>query len=121
MKRDLDLVRLILKELEEELPPGQSCNGVQIDGYDRPTVNAHLELMIDADLIDGKPLHAMTGIIDVMVNRITWKGYDFIAAAKDDTVWEKTKTAAVKRAGSITFDVLLELLKAEIRTRLGLP
>jgi hypothetical protein len=50
MKRDLDLVRLILKEIEE-VPAGETPEINSMPGYDRATVNAHLELLIDADLV----------------------------------------------------------------------
>jgi hypothetical protein len=121
MKRDLDLVRLILKEIEEKQPPGIAIQDISIDGYDRQTVYAHIGLMANAGLLNGEVIEGMVGNVGVIIRGLTWNGHDFIAAATDESIWTKTKTTVAKHGPAVTFDVLLEMLKAEIRMRLGLP
>jgi hypothetical protein len=70
--------------------------------------------------VNGQVLKGAVGIIQVVVVALTWKGYDFISAAKDDSLWKKAKESILKPTGSMTFDVLLEWLKAEIRAKIGL-
>jgi hypothetical protein len=40
---------------------------------------------------------------------------------RDDTVWKKAKEHVLKPGASWTFDILKEWLKAEAKSRLGLP
>jgi hypothetical protein len=55
MKRDVDLQRLILLFIEQHTPPqGGLEKPVEISGYDKPTINAHLELLIESRLVDGR-------------------------------------------------------------------
>jgi len=51
---------------------------------------------------------------------VTWNGHEFLNAAKDATIWEKAKATLFKTSTSITFDLLVEWLKAEARQKLGL-
>jgi hypothetical protein len=48
VQRDMGLIRAILLEIEAKAPPsGGMQEPVTIEGYDRPTVNAHLRMMIE--------------------------------------------------------------------------
>ncbi len=38
--------------------------------------------------------------------RLIWEGQDFLEAAKNDSLWEKTKTISMEKAGVLTFDIL---------------
>lgn len=121
MKRDLDLVRTILKEIEDEVPPNRTADNIKIDGYDQDTVYAHVKLLIDEEYLEGKVLMAMMGIVGVHISGLTWKGHDFVSATKDESLWDKAKKSILKPTASMTVDVLLQWLKAEIRAKVGLP
>ena len=122
MKRDVDLQRSILLFIEEYSPAQGGLEvRIQISGYDRPTVLAHTELLVEDGLIDGHVMRAQFGIVDIGINKLTSAGHDAIAAAKDDTRWKKAKETAIKEGGSLTLSVLIEILKLEARKRLGLP
>jgi Hypothetical protein (DUF2513) len=122
MKRDMDLVRAILLDIEANAPAQGGLNRpVSVDGYDRATITAHVELMIrDAHLIHGEMKKFNTGD-DTMIRGLTWRGHEFIAAASSDTIWSKAKSSILKHGSSVSFDLLLEWLKAEGRKHLGLP
>jgi len=69
MKRDVDLQRAILAFVEDHSPPqGGLDKRLEIEGYDRPTVLAHAELLIDEGLLDGQALRAQQGLVDVIVH-----------------------------------------------------
>jgi Hypothetical protein (DUF2513) len=113
----MDLVRAILNEVEEKLPAiGPMANRVTVEGYDSATIDGHIEIMIEAGLLKGKGL----GAGGIMVTGLPWAGHDFIGAAKDNTIWAKAKGSILKHGSSISFDLLLEWLKAEGRQRFGL-
>ena len=122
MKRDFDLIRRILTDIEN-MPAGRFLDDINYPGeYDCQTVYEHAALLIeDADLVKGTVLRADDSIIDVRITGLTWKGHDFIGAAKDSSIWTKAKETVLKPAVAITFDVLLEWLKAQAKQQLGLP
>jgi len=118
MKRDMDLARAIMNEVEEKLPPmGNLESRVSIEGYDPAIIDGHIELLIEADLLEGRVNKAAKMIV---ITGLPWKGHDFISAAKDNTIWAKAKSTILKHGASLPFDVLLEWLKAETKNHLGL-
>jgi hypothetical protein len=121
MKREPDLLRLILLFIEEHVPPPGGLNEpLAIADYDRATVMAHAELLIDDGLVDGKIMKGTGGIQELMIMRLTSAGHDAIAAIRNDTMWQKAKKAGVEKGASLTFGLLVEFLKAEGRKHLGL-
>lgn len=127
MKRDFDLVRKILCAVEEAAP-GQIIDGFTLDEFSPQEIGEHLLLMQDAGLIDAevKRTRAPGRPFLFVVRGLTWKGHDFLDAARDDTIWRLAKERILKPAGSATFDVLLDWLKTEANKRLftescGLP
>jgi len=120
MKRDLDLVRAILKDVENA-PAGKTIIQPTLEGYGDKDIGEHVWLLADAGLIDAEVTRTMRGPYTILIRRLTWRGHDFIDAAKNDSVWNQVKGKILKHVGGVTFDVLLELLKAETRLKLGLP
>jgi hypothetical protein len=82
-------------------------------------------LLKEAGLIKGKvaPPSAMKGASVIpsaaIIKDLTWLGHDFASSIKSDKVWDSSKER-LKKAGSWTFDLLLECLKQEAKKRIGL-
>jgi hypothetical protein len=51
---------------------------------------------------------------------LTWQGHEFLDSVRDPDIWQKTK-ARVAPVATAAFGVMLEVAKAEIRKKLGLP
>lgn len=121
MKRDFDLIRRILKDVQD-LPAGKTLDNPSYPGYDQSTINEHIILLEDAKLIKELNIVRLQGVIkDIRIKGLTWDGHDFLDAAKDDTIWKKAKESILKPGASITFSLLLEWLKSEVKQKLGLP
>ncbi len=118
MKRDFDLIRMILRQVEDS-PPSAAPIKVEIEGYDNAVIGEHVALLIDAGLLEGVIVQTISDPRSAIPSRLTWDGHDFLNAATD-SVWAKAKEHVIKPAGSATFSLLLEWMKAEARTRLGL-
>jgi hypothetical protein len=121
MKRDLDLIRKILLVMEEQ-EHGYVQSELAVEGYTKEQVNFHIFLLGEAGLakvVENTPVGCKSP--SALALHLTWAGYEFLAAAKDDTLWTKAKTTVIKPAGGVAFSVLLEWLKAEAKGRLGLP
>lgn len=90
MTRDMELVRKIIIEIQkrEDMTPSV----MEIPGYDEVTVARHLQLLMEAGLIDGISSHPISlGYPIIMVQDLTWSGHDFAAALDNEGVWQKIK------------------------------
>jgi len=124
MKRDDDLIRALMLDLEEA---SQALTGDhKVDGYSRDQVAYHLAQIVRAGFADGpKPLYPSTGDdptvpFAVIAQRLTPSGHDYISTLRDAAVWARVKAQAGKIAGGATLAILKELGAAEIKRRLGL-
>lgn len=117
MKRDMDLIRIILLELEkrEDAIGEQPLRGFAIAGRTRQEVGYHLSLAKDAGLVLCDTAHrgfergafpAVPSFPYPVVRRLTWQGHEFIDAFRDDTIWQRVKVGVVKHAGALTFEGL---------------
>jgi predicted transcriptional regulator len=106
MKRDMDLIRNILLELEKK-ESATSWVTISIDGYTDDQVNYHIGLLSEAGFIEAKKYS--DGLC--MVRNLTWKGHEFLENAKNDTIWIKTKEFIKEKGGSVSLGVMTEILK----------
>ena len=120
MKRDLDLIRRILLDIETPDAGASHHAGfghLTQDGLDPEAIQYHVQLMHDAGLI----------VADEMVpgqwwpERITWAGHEFLDLARDDTRWERAKHDVDREVGSAPFLVVRDLLARRAGEQLELP
>ena len=117
MKRDADLIRSIALAVEE-LKGGTYLS--ELENVDPWLYAGHIQMMIEANLIEGKTLQLLGGEPPSAVAlRLTWKGHDFLDAARSDTLWKKAKDSIISKGVPWTLDVLVEWLKAEVKN--GFP
>ena len=108
MKRNMDLIRTILLEIEKVNYEGGWIN-LQMAGYSDNEVSYHVMLLTEAGLIDAIDLSTNT-VFAWAPKRLTWYGHEFIEASRDDTRWEKVKTIMKEKGGGFAFDVMKSLL-----------
>lgn len=78
MKRDMDLVRLILLEIENKYR-STAIYDLVIEGYDTETVAYHCKILYEAGLISNyKAQYADNEIYGFGVGSLTWDGNDFL-------------------------------------------
>ncbi len=113
MKRDIELVRLLLLQQESgEAPPDLHEYPIEQQLY-------HLQIMADANLIVVHFTSDNQGaVVNASIQRLTWAGHDFLDATRDSRIWKKAKEYVIKPGVSWTFQTLLEFLKDEINTNL---
>ncbi len=79
MARDMELIRKIISEIQSW--PDVKPRILTIEGYDPSIVGRHVEMLIKADLIEGKPHPSGRSTkIDAVVTDLTYEGHDFAAA-----------------------------------------
>jgi hypothetical protein len=114
----MDLVRELLITIEDR--PSGSSGDIAVEGYDRPNVAYHLALLHEAGLINGRVDHVFGDPIPrVIVERLSWSGHEFLDAARNQTVWARTKAIVREKGGDIPFAVLRELLVSTTRQVFG--
>ena len=101
MSRDLDFVRELLLEMESE---GDYALRTLSNGTSPKELN-HILIMTDAGLLVEVGRHSY---------RVSWAGYDYLDAVRDDATWRKTKSALSKIGGG-TFEIAKELAVAFIK------
>jgi hypothetical protein len=115
MKRDMDLIRLLLLEVEAEEPKPD------LSAYTKEQRIYHTALLIEAGFIDGTILPNGDGYpVATTTIRLTWHGHEFLDAARNDTVWNKAREKVKSSGVQITVAVLEELLKSLLKASLGL-
>lgn len=120
MKRDLDLIREILL-LVEGAPPGKYIHDVEIEGYDHDTVAAHVQLLVEADYVDGATRQSNGGeYITWGVDRLKMPGHDYLDSIRDPTVYRETKQKLSKVGGTAALEVVKAVAQGITNTMLGL-
>ena len=116
MKRNMELIRLELLQVEGEHPKPD------FEGFTEEQQVYHMALCIEAGLVDGTIIPNGSGYpVATAAIRLTWKGHEFLDAARNDTIWKKA-LGNIKKAGvQVTLPLLEEVLKKAPKELLGLP
>lgn len=116
MKRDMNLIRLLLLNCESE---GSQADALR--AYETTTQVYHLALLIEAGLIRGEVTCDEQGEPGcVITTGLTWAGHDFLDAARSEGPWRKAIAIAKEKGVTLTLDILQDLLKGIIRDQLGM-
>lgn len=108
MKRDMDLVRQVLLEIEKQ-PSTSVWVDLSIEDYTPEEITYHVMILCEAGLIEAKDLSNHSSMI-WKPTRLTWEGHEFLEAARDNSRWKKATSMVLEKAGGIAFDVLKQLL-----------
>ncbi len=119
MKRDMDLARRILLEVEKVPDPMRPID-LAIEGYESVDVSYHVQLLHEAGLLVATDFTSNSGY-KWSPRRLTWAGHEFLDAARDDTLWNKVKAQVKDKLASVSFDMLKALLVKAAADYLGSP
>jgi hypothetical protein len=117
MKRDIDLSREILFEMEKQDGSERSIK-VVVEGHTEEEINYHLRLLKDAGFIEASVLGTRFGAI-VTPTRLTWSGHEFIEAARSSKVWDGAKAFVLKTTGTLTLEGLKLAIPHVLKNLMG--
>lgn len=109
MKRDMDLVRLILLEIESS--EYDEIEDFKIDGYDVSLVKYNGELLLQAGLINN---FYEDSIGELIAGQLTWEGCDYLDKIRDNSIWKKTKDAIKAKGLPLVVDTIKTISTAFI-------
>jgi hypothetical protein len=116
MKRDMNLIRLLLLETEGEDPKPD------LSAYTEGQRVYHSALLIEAGLVHGEIILDGNGQpAGTVTLRLTWAGHELLDAARNDAIWHKAGERIKKSGVDVTISLLQELLKQLLKQSLGLP
>jgi hypothetical protein len=122
MKRDMDLVRLMLLRTEAigvDEDAGARYHA-ECEQHDVAVRAHHIAIMIEAGLVVGVTTNDQSrDLARGIIFRLTWQGHEFLDAARNETTWKKAKDTFFRPAAAWTFSILIEFLKAEARRLAG--
>lgn len=118
MKRDMDLIRKLLIQVEGGQRSFQTLDketaeilgadpGEALSKEETANLAHHLDLLQDAGFVEFT--RASGGIW--IVTRMTWKGHEFIDSVRDGEVWKWVKQGGAK-IGNASVALMWELAKA---------
>jgi hypothetical protein len=100
MKRDWDVVRQVLLEIEE----GNEGKATYGDNTD-PVKTGHAFLLRDAGYISAIDANTPSGRA-LIHPALTWVGHDLLDTIRSKTVWERVKQIAKDKGIELTFDAV---------------
>jgi hypothetical protein len=111
MKRNMDLIRMLLLIAE-----GSKAAQLWVKKYPEEERLYHAQLLIEEGYVIGlgRPIPGSAFINAVVIERLTWKGHDFLDATRSQEIWRKVQKKALK-VGGWTVDLLLDLAKQELK------
>ena len=119
MKRDMDLVRSILLEVEKADSHNKPFK-LKVEECSSDQVAHHLLLLKDAGLLEVEESSNWNENY-VLPIRLTWSGTEFLDAARDDTRWNRAKEIVQEKGGGLMIDILKGVLTQLARQAAGLP
>jgi hypothetical protein len=137
MKRDWDLIRKQLTDIEEDrdvlvdIPDKPKWIGQQREEYEQQLnefktvegrIAGHLEMLINNGYIDG--LYVQRGCdghfsYGPTSPRLTMAGHDLLDTMRSSTIWESIKSTAKKKGVELTFEVIKSLGSIALKQLIG--
>jgi DNA-binding transcriptional ArsR family regulator len=116
MKRDMDLIRSILLEIEKNPQPMMWVD-LLITGHTHDEISYHVMLLYEAGLIDANDVSSADGM-DWKAKRLTYQGHEFLDSAREETLWNKAKETVKRTTGTLTIEAMKIALSSLIRAAL---
>ena len=124
MKRDLNLFRTILLEIEQ-MPAGEDwvlnrdSSNLYINDSEEKNILEHLILMQDARLITKAVTKGGDGFYELCPCNLTNQGHDFLDAVRSSSVWEKIKATVLDKGISYSIESIIFLAKKFAKEQLA--
>ena len=114
MRRNLDLARAILLDIESRGSPNELVDP-KIAGHNELEISYHVMLLEDAGLIRAMDRSAI-GIFRWSAGALTWSGHELVEYARDEALWDAAKRdVAAAASGGLPFHTLRERLRELVR------
>ena len=118
MKRDMELIRMVMLEAEKSKDPYELIDP-KFEGHSETEISYHTALLVDAGLLHGKDRSAI-GVFRWSAGALTWAGHEFVEAVRDDEIWKEALAITAKSGNGTVFELLTKALMSVLHRRAGL-
>lgn len=118
MKRDMELIRMVMLEAEKSKDPYELIDP-KFEGHSETEISYHIALLDDAGLLHGQDRSAI-GVFRWSAGMLTWAGHEFVEAVRDDDVWKEALAITAKSGNGTVFELLKKALTSVLEKRAGL-
>jgi len=122
VKRDWDIIRAVLVQLEASTTANTTLSAAAVMGFPEQDVAYNMRLLEQAGYITGIIRDSSTGDgrIGVAVARsLTNPGHELLDTIRNDTVWTRTKEKFKSKGRDMTFDLVIAVGKQVMKHYLG--
>lgn len=119
MKRNWDMIRMILFKVEE-LQPNALLTLESFSTSELHEVSYHLEILEEAALLHGKIHKTLGGSPhDFHLIRLTWQGHDFLDAIRTDEMWSEIKALLGSKKVEVGVDTIMACSQTITKNRMA--
>ena len=116
MKRDLNLCRMILLEMERRASWEELSEPFEFEGYNWQQVSDHIKLLHEAGYIDAiikRGGSDGTMFSECLPVSLKWAGHEFLDAAREEPRWRQFLKRYGDKLALLSFEVIKQLLLRE--------
>lgn len=114
MKRDMNLARQLLLQVEE-MPYDGLAKEVRVPNATDEQVSYHIKLLAQAGLIEAQELRSGSRAPYWEPIALTWAGHEFLEAARDDSRWRGALATVGRKGGALVFEVIKAVLVQQVK------
>lgn len=105
----MDLIREILIFAEQH-EDAWFARGIEIEGWDQKDIVYNVGLAVDADFLVGGDSSVMgPDGADYLIDRMTYRGHEFLDQIRSDNVWNRLKALAKEQGIDLSVDLVKQL------------
>lgn len=122
MKRNFDLMRKILIDIEESNPVEMYTQDFFDLSDDFDELSYNIQLLYEAGFINAYDISTCDGSYypQYQINWITNAGHDYLDSIRSESIWNKTKQLFFEKSLSMTFGLIQEVATKLIKSQLGI-
>lgn len=120
MKRDLNVIRMIMQKTEE-LMPNKRLSLNDFKNMDPYVLSENVKQLRDEGfLICNVDDTLGSAPKQFIIRGLTWKGHDYLKDIESNTIWKKLKYKVAQIGGRMGFDVIKVVVLNAIKNTFGL-
>ena len=106
MKRDWELVRQILLQLEALGDTRSILRHDGITGYDADNVGYHMRLLKEAGLIEAECITGLGGRSACMASGLTWHGHELLDHMREQGMWNNVRRVIREKGLEVSIEAI---------------
>lgn len=113
MKRDWDVIRRVLTEIEALPSVDSQVDSHKLEGIDADLAAYNMGLLLKAGMIEGggRPDGLVGADPWIFANQLTWSGHELLDSIRAESLWERIKSTAASKGLDLTFEVVKGISK----------